>query len=225
MSHVVTFPDKPAAPTVSIPGPIASRWEVVASYGEVGPLSVVLAAARRGVGPDPRRGYRHCAHHHRDRREPTGLTPTAERLRTSPARPSCAPSSTPRLSSSLSRRRADDGAACMRSGHEKAGLSPRSRLAIVAQSKVQPHVGRADDRHHEAAGKHGSHRVGEELQHRFVLLRLAAVAAGGPAVLFYGEVLLLGVALCCRTHRTGRGGCGRSEPPNGVANEPVVSTS
>ncbi len=50
MSNVVTFPEKPAAPTVSIPGPIASRWEVVASYGEVGPVRVVLA---RRLGTEP----------------------------------------------------------------------------------------------------------------------------------------------------------------------------
>ncbi|MCJ2023937.1 hypothetical protein [Methylobacterium sp. J-067] len=38
MSNVFTFPDKPAAPM----GPITARWEVVASYGEVGPLRVAL---------------------------------------------------------------------------------------------------------------------------------------------------------------------------------------
>lgn len=43
MSNVVIFPDKPAAPTGPITGPIASRWEVVAPYGEVGPVRVVLA--------------------------------------------------------------------------------------------------------------------------------------------------------------------------------------
>ena len=40
MTNIVNFPDKPTAP---IHGPIASRWEVIATYGEVGPLSVVLA--------------------------------------------------------------------------------------------------------------------------------------------------------------------------------------
>ena len=69
---------------------------------------------------------------------------------------------------------------------------------------MQQHVHRADHCHHEAADQDGGHRVGEHPQHRLALLGSAAVAAGRPAVLFHGEVLLLGVALGRRTHRTGR---------------------
>lgn len=43
MTNIVNFPDKPAASTAPIHGPIASRWEVIATYGEVGPLRVALA--------------------------------------------------------------------------------------------------------------------------------------------------------------------------------------
>lgn len=52
MSNVLTFPNKPAAPT----GPIASRWEVIATYGEIGPLRVALAR-RLDVPP----GFIHVA--------------------------------------------------------------------------------------------------------------------------------------------------------------------
>ena len=75
---------------------------------------------------------------------------------------------------------------------------------IVAASEMQQYVHRADHRHHEAADQDSGHCVGEHLQHRLALLRLAAVSTGGPAVLFHGEVLLLGVALGRRAHRTGR---------------------
>ncbi len=87
---------------------------------------------------------------------------------------------------------------------EKAGLSPRRWSVIVAASEMEQYVHRAEHRHHEAANQDSGHRVGEHLQHRLALLRLAAVSAGGPAVLFHGEVLLLGVALGRRAHRTGR---------------------
>lgn len=43
MSNVFTFPGKAASAPVPPQGVIVSHWEEVASYGEVGPLRVVLA--------------------------------------------------------------------------------------------------------------------------------------------------------------------------------------
>jgi len=56
MSNVVIFPDKPAAPTGPITAPIASRWEEVAFYGEIGPIRVVLARRL-----DAQHGFIHVA--------------------------------------------------------------------------------------------------------------------------------------------------------------------